>query len=118
MNDDDAPDEFGLTIELTGNVEPGHLYVERGQVEGGTAYYADDADPPKVRDLFPQRPTAREAIAYPKPEALAPRPQPRRSFLRGEIAKARRWWRAHWWPARIRDLEAELRDANADLWGE
>ena len=76
-----------------------------------------------VRDLFPQLPADRGSIAYPPPrdpsERLGPKPQPqpRRAFLRGEIARARRWWRRHWWPARIRDLEAELEYAQDELYG-
>lgn len=117
MTDEPRDDRwFGLTIEptATGETIEG-LYVEHGPIEGGVIYFVGDETSP-VRDLFPQRPAERGAIQYPKPLALAPRPQPRRAFLRGEIDRLRAWWRAHWWPARIRALEAELRRVHDDDW--
>lgn len=72
-----------------------------------------------LRDIFPSRPTNRSAIRY-HVDRLMPLPSanPRWRWLRVRRAHVRRWWRRHWWPARIRDLEAELRHRDADLWGE
>jgi hypothetical protein len=110
-------DEF-LEIEITGENTEG-LYIERGPIEGGvirtpgsSPYFGDWP----VRDIFPSRPADRGAVQYPtvRTEDFWYRTQPRRDFFRREIRRLRRWWRAHWWPARIRDLEAELRYRDDD----
>lgn len=68
--------------------------------------YASDTP---VREIFPARPASRGAVRYPVRDRLAlPSASPRWRWLRVQCARARRWWRCHWWPARIRDLEAEV----------
>lgn len=63
--------------------------------------------------MFPSRPAERGGFTYLKSPRLATS-QPRRQRAR----RLRAWWRRHWWPARIRDLEAEVRYLSADLWGD
>lgn len=107
-------DEF-LMIELTGTPdETHHLYVERGPIEGGVIYFGA-ADPTSVRDILPSRPVDRGGISFLTPESFGPGASLPRVRWQDRL---RAWWRRHWWPARIRDLEAELRYANQDLWGD
>ena len=120
MAGDVFADEF-LMIESTGNRDiEGNLYIERGTIEGGVIRFDDSTTVPTgygfpLRDIFPARPAERGSISYLTPESFGPGASMPRVTWRDRLHA---WWRKHWWPARIRDLEAELRDANRDLWGD
>lgn len=61
-----------------------------------------------VRSMFPRQPAPRGGFTYLLRDSLTPSASPRWRWLRSRRARVRLWWRRHWWPARIRDLEAAL----------
>lgn len=68
-----------------------------------------------IRDLFPSRPVDRGGFTFVRSlDFSAVRPLTRTGRVLARVRRVRRWWRAHWWPAVIRDLRAELR--RADEW--
>lgn len=88
---------------------------EGARYEHAKARYEEGLWP--VRDLFPQRPADRASVQYPIVDdpyrriATKPRQWTRRARA---LARCRRWWRAHWWPARIRDLQAQIERLEED----
>jgi hypothetical protein len=81
--------------------EPGDLDPE---IEGGVIKAVGGFCAPAGGFDFMRPPTPEELAAWEESDRLHRRTWAyRRTRLRS-------WWRAHWWPARIRDLEERLSD--------